>query len=103
MGERQPVPFATTLQSADRAPYSRPYVAEYCHSDYAFDPRDRLRLADTCRADAAAKKRRVGSGLRQQYDGKHFWRSDRNGPDQGNRLSRVHFLWCYPDPDGAHG
>jgi hypothetical protein len=50
------VPFATTLQPADSTPYSRPYVAEYSHSDSAFDPRDRLCLADTRRADAATEK-----------------------------------------------
>jgi hypothetical protein len=56
MGALPLVPFATALQLVDCTPYSRPYVAEYCHSDFAFDPFDRLYLADTCRADAAAQK-----------------------------------------------
>ena len=77
-------------------------MAEYYHSDSAFDPGDRLHLADACRADAAPKKRRAGSGLRQRHDGKHFWRPDRDRPDQGNSLSRLHFLWSYPSPDRTH-
>ena len=103
MGALPLVPFASALQPADRIPYSRPYVAEYSHSDSAFDPRDRLCLADACRADAATEKRRARSSFRQQYDGKYLWRSDRNRPDQGHSLSRVHFLWCYLTPDRAHG
>ncbi|MEA3205919.1 MAG: hypothetical protein QOG92_1602 [Verrucomicrobiota bacterium] len=75
------VPSATTLQQRARTPYSRPYVAEYSHSDYAFDPGDRLHAADSCRADAATEKRRIGSSLRQQHDGKYFRCSDRDGVD----------------------
>jgi hypothetical protein len=102
MGALPLVPFASALQPADRIPYSRPYVAEYCDPDSAIDPRDCLCLADACRTDAASEERGVGSGFRQRNDGKYFRRSDRDGPDQGNSLSRVHFFWRYVAPDRAH-
>jgi len=48
---------AGSLQRVECTTYSGPYyVAEYLHSNSSYDPCDRMRLADTCRADAAAKE-----------------------------------------------
>jgi hypothetical protein len=54
---RPTLPDADSLQRLECATYSAPYyVAEYFHSDPSDDSCDRLRLADTDRADAAAKE-----------------------------------------------
>ena len=87
----------------DSTPYSRPYVAEHSHSDPSCDPGDRLCLADTRCADAAAQKRGTRSGIRQRRDGKHLWRSDRFRTHQNHSLPRMHFLWSDIAADRANG